>query len=190
MRLASVSPVLKKFRLSPCVVTPITCVTAIASPIARPSPSTDAASRPGPTYGITTLRIVSHRVAPRAIEPSWMSRRDAGEELARHAGDDGDDHDHEHDHGGQHARARVAERRLGEERRPAQHCGQCRRDVVPHDRPEDDDPPEPDQDARDTGQRLDHRTDRRPQRLRRQIGEEQADRDRDRSRDQEREQRT
>ena len=62
--------------------------------------------------------------------------RDAGEELARHAGDDGDDHDHEHDHGRQHAGARVAERRLGEERRPAKRRGECRRDVVPHDRPE------------------------------------------------------
>ena len=45
-------------------VPPITCVTAIASPIARPSPSVTAATRPPRVYGRTTPRIISQRVRP------------------------------------------------------------------------------------------------------------------------------
>ena len=70
--LASVSPVWKNDHWMPAVV-PITCVTAIASPSARPSPSTEAARRPGPTYGIVTRLVVSHCVEPSAYEPSWIS---------------------------------------------------------------------------------------------------------------------
>ena len=53
---------------------PITCVTAIASPSARPSPSMIAATTPPRVYGRTTPRTISQRVAPRANAPSSSSR--------------------------------------------------------------------------------------------------------------------
>jgi hypothetical protein len=53
---------------------PITCVTAIASPSARPRPSTTAAVIPLRVYGITTPRTISQRVVPSASAPSSSSR--------------------------------------------------------------------------------------------------------------------
>ena len=73
IRLASVSPGGNSDRLIE-LPPPITCVTAIASPNARPSPSSTAAEMPGAAYGIATLRIASQRVEPRASEPSERSR--------------------------------------------------------------------------------------------------------------------
>ena len=43
---------------------PITMVTAIVSPSARPSASSTAPINPMRAVGITTSRIASHRVAP------------------------------------------------------------------------------------------------------------------------------
>ena len=53
---------------------PITCVTAIASPSARPSPSVTAATTPPRTYGTTTPRTISQRVAPSPIDASFERR--------------------------------------------------------------------------------------------------------------------
>ena len=53
---------------------PITCVTAIASPSARPRPSVTAATMPPRTYGTTTPRTISQRVAPSPTDASLMSR--------------------------------------------------------------------------------------------------------------------
>src|SRR5215218_6166931 len=72
IRLASVSPVANTDVWIP-VWPPITCVTAIASPMARPRPRTIAATTPPFVYWRTTSRTISHRVAPRAIAPSSRS---------------------------------------------------------------------------------------------------------------------
>ena len=50
---------------------PITCVTAIASPSARPSPRMIAATTPPFTDGITTPSTISQRVAPRPSDASF-----------------------------------------------------------------------------------------------------------------------
>jgi hypothetical protein len=51
----------------------MTCVTAIASPNARPSPRMRAATTPPFTDGMTTPFTISQRVAPSASEPSSRS---------------------------------------------------------------------------------------------------------------------
>ena len=73
MRLASVSPVLKSdhWIVQPA---PITCVTAIASPSARPRPRITAAAIPGRDEERTTPLTISQRVAPSASAPSSSSR--------------------------------------------------------------------------------------------------------------------
>ena len=53
---------------------PITIVTAIVSPSARPSPSTHAPKMPTRAAGSTTRVAVSHFVAPSAIDASRRSR--------------------------------------------------------------------------------------------------------------------
>ena len=53
---------------------PITCVTAIASPTARPSPRITAAAIPERVAGKITPRTISQRVAPSASAPSSSSR--------------------------------------------------------------------------------------------------------------------
>ena len=82
---------------SGCRVLPITCVTAIASPSARPRPSVIAATTPPFTYGTTTPRTISQRVAPSPSEASFTSRGHAHEELAADRRGDRDDHDRQHD---------------------------------------------------------------------------------------------
>ena len=52
---------------------PITRVTAIVSPIARPSPSIDAPTIPEREYGRIAVRIISQRVAPSASAASLWS---------------------------------------------------------------------------------------------------------------------
>ena len=72
MRLASVSPPANSERWIPRTP-PITCVTAIASPTARPKPRMIAATTPPRVYGRTTPRTISHRVSPSARAPSSSS---------------------------------------------------------------------------------------------------------------------
>ena len=73
IRAASVLPVLNS---DPWIAdpAPITWVTAIASPRARPRPSSVAATTPDAVEGRTTPRTTSQRVAPSALAPSWISR--------------------------------------------------------------------------------------------------------------------
>src|ERR671925_1347196 len=73
IRLASVSPGWKSDQWI-ATAPPITCVTAIASPTARPSPRMSAAAIPEREYGRTTPRIISQRVVPSASAPSLSSR--------------------------------------------------------------------------------------------------------------------
>ena len=61
---------------------PMTWLTAIASPIARPKPSTQAATIPDCVVGRTTPRIISQRVAPSASAPSRKLARDREEQVA------------------------------------------------------------------------------------------------------------
>ena len=72
IRLASVSPGWKSEVGIP-VKPPITCVTAIASPTARPMPSRIAATTPPRVKGKTTPRTISQRVSPRPYAPSFSS---------------------------------------------------------------------------------------------------------------------
>ena len=58
----------------PTVAAPITCVTAIASPSARPRPRIAAPRARARCDGSTTPRTISQRVAPSASAPSWSSR--------------------------------------------------------------------------------------------------------------------
>jgi hypothetical protein len=53
---------------------PITMVTAMVSPRARPRPSNDAPTMPDRARGSTAIRIISHRVAPRASAASFSLR--------------------------------------------------------------------------------------------------------------------
>ncbi|KAF5037333.1 hypothetical protein DSECCO2_565740 [anaerobic digester metagenome] len=53
---------------------PVTIRTAMVSPMARPMPRMIAAVIPENAAGTTTCRIVCHRVAPRASDPSRNSR--------------------------------------------------------------------------------------------------------------------
>ena len=65
MRLASVSPGWKSDALM-ATAPPITMVTAIASPRARPRPRMVAPTIPGRAIGRITIRVISQRVAPSA----------------------------------------------------------------------------------------------------------------------------
>ena len=79
-------------------VLPITCVTAIASPSARPSPSVIAGDDAAlARTGRSTPRTISQRVAPRPSEASLTSRGTLDEELAADRRGDRDDHDRQHD---------------------------------------------------------------------------------------------
>ncbi|HEV2736391.1 MAG TPA: hypothetical protein VGV85_16215 [Longimicrobiaceae bacterium] len=53
---------------------PITMVTAMVSPSARPSPRMVAPMIPGVAYGSTTCQVISQRVAPSASAPSRCTR--------------------------------------------------------------------------------------------------------------------
>ncbi len=53
---------------------PITMVTAMVSPNALPRPSSDAPTMPDRARGSTAMRIISHRVAPRASAASFSFR--------------------------------------------------------------------------------------------------------------------
>ena len=57
-------------RATICGLLPMTMVTAIVSPSARPRARITAPEMPARPYGKTTCQIVSHFVAPRASEPS------------------------------------------------------------------------------------------------------------------------
>ena len=101
---------------------PITCVTAIASPRARPSPRMIAATIPLRTLGTTTVFTISQRVAPSAIEPSSSSVGHTGEQLAADRRGDRDRHDRQHDDRGED-RGLGLVLAVGEDRDPAEQRG-------------------------------------------------------------------
>ena len=71
---------------------------------------------------------------------------------------------------------------IAEERDEAERVVQRRLDVVGEERPEDEDPPQSKDDARDRGEQLDERPDNAAHPTRSQLAEIQADRDRERCR--------
>src|SRR3954452_7634692 len=117
-----------------------------------------------------------------AVQPGRLA-----EHLAGDRADDRQDHDREHETGGRQ-RAPGGRGRAGEERQPARVL--CEPLVEGHQlRREPGDAPEPEDDARDRGQQVDHV----PQGLRhppwRVVGDEQRDPDRQRRRDEQRDDR-
>ena len=134
---------------------PITCVTAIASPTARPRPRISAAAMPPRAYGKTTPRTISQRVVPSASAPSFSSRgtpRKSSREMLETIGRI------------MIVRTTIAVKTLeplvdggAEERDEPERAVQRRLDVVSQDRAEHEDAPEPEHDARDRGERLDER---------------------------------
>src|SRR3954466_14237636 len=162
MRLASVSPVAKSDHWIVCPA-PITWVTAIASPSARPRPSITAAPMPGFDEESTTPLTISQRVAPSASAPSSSSsgtlRKSSRQTLAtigttmiarirpamKMPLDCGvPPKSGRHPRGGGDEAEVVGEPGLG---------------VVGRERPEHEDPPEPEHHAWHRGQRLDERAD-------------------------------
>ena len=78
-------------------------MTAMASPMARPTPSTTAAAMPLFAAGTDTLKYVSMGVAPRASDASSYSRRHGLERRDRDLDDGRQDHDRQDNDRGQQA---------------------------------------------------------------------------------------
>ena len=162
---------------------PITCVTAIASPTARPMPSRIAATTPPRVKGMITPRTISQRVSPRPYAPSFRSGGtllkssrltlavigtimivririavNSRRRLLRGAAED-----------------RDASRATSAGTGSTCWCSE---------RAEHEDPPEAEHDARHRRQHLDQRADHAANRRRRELGQEERDRDRERPGDQ------
>ena len=90
---------------------PMTKVTAIVSPSARPRPSMMPPITPTLVYGSTTFHTTSQVVEPSAVGRFLEHRRRDLEHVAHHRGDERDDHDRQDDAGGQHADADRRARR-------------------------------------------------------------------------------
>src|SRR5438067_303698 len=105
------------------------------------------------------------------------------EQVAADRRGDWDDHDRQHEHRREHRAARV--RPAGEERRPAEGRVEPRPELVVDDRAEDEDPPEPEDDARNRRQHLDERPDDAADAARRELAQVEPDRDRDGRREEE-----
>ncbi len=159
IRLASVSPVEKSERWM-TFPAPITCVTAIASPSARPRPRHDAAATPGRVDCSTTPRITSQRVAPSAAAPVLQLARDGQEEVAAERRDDRQDHDREDQSRGEHARARRLRR--PEQRDEAEHVVQQGLEMLLREGRQHEQPPEAEDHAGNRGEHLDQRARPRP----------------------------
>src|SRR4029453_3866869 len=178
IRLASVSPESN----SECgifVSPPITCVTAIASPTARPMPRRTAATRPPRVNGTITPRTISQRVSPRPYAPSFSSggtllkssrltlavigmimivRMMIAVNMAPPPGP-----------------------RRPEERNEAERGMEEGLDMVVQERAEHEDPPEAEDDARYSGEHLDQGPDHTPSGRRCELGEVERDRNRKRT---------
>ena len=160
---------------------PITCVTAIASPSARLSPRIIVAAMPGRVDGRTTPRTISQRVVPSASAPSLSSLgtlRKSSRLIVAMIGTTMIVRIEPA------VKSRPVDGGAAEERDPAEHRVERRLDVVAHERAEDEDPPEPEHDARDRGEHLDERADHAADAARREQAEEERDRDRERAGDQ------
>ena len=82
-----------------------TSETAIASPSARPSPSTTAAATPDAVVGSTTPRIISQRVAPKRRCAVLELLRNRQEQVAAERRDDRQHHHRQDESGGEQAQA-------------------------------------------------------------------------------------
>src|SRR3954451_6775826 len=167
---------------------PITWVTAIASPTARPRPSMTAAMIPGREYGRTVVLIISQRVPPRARAPSLAAggtvvntsrvrletigtvmivritiagERPTGEEVAPNRGVE--------------ASGGVGAAEQGD---PAERRMQSGLDRDVQERPQDEDAPEPEDHAWHAGEELDEGRDRGPGAPRGHLRQDEGDRDR------------
>src|SRR5215207_8758845 len=183
IRLAKVSPVANTDAWMPLLPAPITCVTAIASPIARPRPRITAAPIPAFDEESTTPRTISQRVEPSASAASSSSlgtlRNSSRQMLATI---------------GTTMIASTSEAtkiplepglplKMG--RKPIER----RLDVVRDERAEHEDPPEAQHDARDGREQLDERAHGPPHATGRELAQEERDRNRQGGRDQQCDQR-
>ena len=159
--------------------------TAIVSPSARPRPSIEPLITPDLPNGSTAIRIISQRVAPSASAPS-SRRRGVCAKTSR-------------------ATAEMIGRIITASTtpttsmvRPVTDAGPSKSGIQPRcssshsitadrRRAEDEDPPEPVDDARDRGQQIDDVAERLRQPPRRDVGDEQRDGDGQRDRDHDRE---
>ena len=130
---------------------PITKVTAMVSPSARPSAEHDAADDAGPGIGKHHMRDDLVRRAADAIGRLLEHGRNRLEHVARDRGDEGQYHDREDHAGGQHADAvrRPFEER-GQHRNVAERVDQERLHDPLQERREDEQAPDAVNDARDT----------------------------------------
>ena len=87
---------------------PMTKVTAMVSPSARPRPSMMPPTTPILVYGSTTFQTTSQVVAPRRVGRLLQHRRHHFEHVAHDRGDERDHHDRQDDAGGKHADAHAA----------------------------------------------------------------------------------
>jgi hypothetical protein len=84
---------------------PMTNVTAIVSPSARPRPSMMPPITPTFVYGSTMFQTTSHVVAPRPYADSLSTARHDLEDVAHHRRDERNHHHRQDDAGRQHADA-------------------------------------------------------------------------------------
>ena len=87
------------------LVLPITNVTAIVSPSARPRPSMMPPTTPARVYGSTIFQTTSQVVPPSPYDRLLQQRRRDLEDVAHHRRDERNDHDREDDAGAQQADA-------------------------------------------------------------------------------------
>jgi hypothetical protein len=163
-------------------VVPITWVTAIASPSA-PGAEQDGGDQ-------TAFRVrqddAPDHLPPREAEPDSRFLDVDGhlqEQVTADCRGDRDDHDRQDEDGREQRAARDRARR--EERRPPEGVVQPWAELVVDDRPEDEDPPEPEHDARNRGEHLDERADDSPDAPGRELAQIQPDRQCDRRREEE-----
>src|SRR6266550_5422106 len=102
--------------------------------------------------------------------------RDTQKELAADARHDRDNHDRQ-DHSGDENATRL--RRAAEDRQEAERVVQPQLDVIREERAEHEDPPEPEDNARDRRERLDQRSNHEAQAPRRELAQEERDQERD-----------
>ena len=164
---------------------PMTMVTAMVSPRARPKPrmmdAYDADAR-------VAKNAHADHLPARGSEGEHgftLRMRNCGHDLARERRDDGQDHDGEDHSGGKHTDAEVG---LGEEATPSEELDQNGIDMLAQDRHQHEDGPDAVDDAGNRGQQLGEESENAAQHLGAHLGNEDGDAHRQRDCDDERNQ--
>ncbi len=164
---------------------PMTKVTAMVSPSARPRPSMTAADDADARVGDDHPAHHLPARAADAVSRLFQHRRDGVEHLAGDRGDEGKHHDGEDEPGGQHA---DAIRRPGEEliehRNFAKGVDQHRLHIGLKEGGEHEQAPDAVDDARDAGEQLNGDADRPAQALGADLGQEDGNAEADGNADQ------